>query len=140
MANGGVEADGGETQEEQKMREVIGDAEQWGEAAKGYTSQATIKRFLDSEDWNVSKASKKLLRALQWRYHERPWAQTCSDCAANPRAHSLRLIGFDALQRPVIYTNFAEAECSSHTTTNVEHLTRICEDAERLMLKHGFDR
>lgn len=125
---------------EQAMVDAIGDPSEWGEAAHGYADREAVRRFLDSEDWNLKASRSKLLRALDWRTKERPWELSCSVCATNPRAHSLRCVGLDQQSRPVIYTNFVEAEESEHSSGNVEHLTRISEEAERIMLRHGQSR
>lgn len=112
----------------------------WGKAGEGYVDEEAIKRFLDSESWDLKKSLKKYKNCLEWRHATRPWEITCEACGENPRSHSLRCVGRDNEERPVIFTSFAEAERSTETKHNVSHLTRISEEAERMINAKGRNR
>lgn len=81
----------------------------------------------------VDAAAEALAATLRWRHSERPSRTVCGACALDPRSHSLRLVGIDRHERPVLYTCFSQALWRSNPTHNLEHLIRTMEDAVEVM-------
>ncbi len=72
--------------------------------SKKFCSDPTLIRYLRARDHDHTLSMKLLLGTLQWRETEKPLAIRCPKCSANPLAHNMRIIGFDNLGRPVLYT------------------------------------
>jgi hypothetical protein len=54
-------------------------------------------------------------------------------CLTNPSAHSARIVGFDKLNRPIIYTCFGQGNDRFDPELNAQHTACVLEDAIRLM-------
>ena len=107
------------------------------EEAKRFCTDATLERFNRACDNNVDKAEEFLRRTLAWREAKRPWEAACVSCAASPRAHSLRCVGWttaaDAARRPVLFHSFSQAEGRHNAAQNALHLMRLLEEMTRRM-------
>ena len=57
----------------------------------------------------------------------------CLQCLTNPNAHSARIVGFDKLNRPIIYTCFGQGNDRFDPELNAQHTACVLEDAIRLM-------
>ena len=57
----------------------------------------------------------------------------CTQCLKNPYAHSLRVAGFDKLNRPIIYACFGQANDRWGPEENIQHVTCVLEQAVRYM-------
>ena len=61
----------------------------------------------------------------------------------NPYGHAIRVVGFDLLNRPIIYACFGQASDRFDPETTVKHGTAVLEDAVRYMdemNKSGINR
>jgi hypothetical protein len=56
-------------------------------------------------------------------------------CFKQPLSHSLRIVGFNALQQPVLYTAFSQAHSRRSLAHVMDHLTYELETAARIMRK-----
>ena len=54
----------------------------------------------------LSQATKRLQASLQWRAQVRPELMTCTACQQLPKSHYMHLVGYDLLNRPVMYSCF----------------------------------
>lgn len=52
---------------------------------------------------------------------------------ASPSCHSLRVIGLDKEQRPVMYYHFGQSLGRSNVQHNTQHLMRLLEECTRIM-------
>ena len=63
----------------------------------------------------------------------RPSLPHATQCLDNPYAHCMRVVGFDRLNRPIIYTCFGQANDRFDPEGAVKHGTCVLEEATRLM-------
>ena len=65
----------------------------------------TCRRYLVARQWKVDKAYKQIKETIEWRIKEKPELQKFEEspkCLKNPCALSMRLVGFDQANRPVM--------------------------------------
>ncbi len=103
------------------------------------SDDTTLLRFLRARDHEPGPALSLLLRTLQWRETEQPRSVRCPKCADNPLSHNMRVIGFDKLGRPVLYTCFSQAHDRWEPTANVKHLIATMEHTQALINERGLD-
>ncbi|CAC5357538.1 unnamed protein product [Mytilus coruscus] len=99
-----------------------------------FNSEETLVRFLNSRQWNINDAEKMLKESIEYRRRIRPSHLDCKWCHDRPGCHSMRQVGFDEAGRPVIYSNFAQANLHHNTTEDtICHCTYLIENAKRTM-------
>ena len=95
-----------------------------------WCDDACLRRYLRARKGRVAQAAMMCENTLRWRQELRPWEKPCSQCLANPLAHNLRLVGFDARGRAVIFTVFAQAHDRFRPTEAADHLTHCLEQTQ----------
>ena len=81
----------------------------------------------------MARAASMLENTLLWRQECRPWEKPCALCLENPLALNMRLVGFDASGRAVIYTCFGQAHDRFKSTEAADHLTHCLEQTALMM-------
>ncbi|CAG2239508.1 unnamed protein product [Mytilus edulis] len=93
-----------------------------------------LVRFLKSREWNINETEKMLKESIEYRRRIRPSHLDCKWCHDRPGCHSMRQVGFDEAGRPVIYSNFAQANLRHNTSEDtICHCTYLIENAKRTM-------
>ncbi|XP_076109923.1 phosphatidylinositol transfer protein 3-like isoform X2 [Mytilus galloprovincialis] len=99
-----------------------------------FNSEETLVRFLKSREWNINETEKMLKESIEYRRRIRPSHLDCKWCHDRPGCHSMRQVGFDEAGRPVIYSNFAQANLRHNTSEDtICHCTYLIENAKRTM-------
>lgn len=102
-----------------------------------FLSHQTYRRYLTACDWDVNVAEKFLKATIGWRRETKPHNIVCTFCYEKPGYHSMRHVGFDKQDRPVLYANFAQCLTQHNTVEDAEqHLLDISENAIRAMPAH----
>lgn len=96
-------------------------------ALQAWCDDACVRRYLRARDCDVSKAVGMLSATLQWRRQQRPASTPCPKCSRDALAHNMRMIGFDARGRAVLYTCFSQAHDRFDAHANLTHLTHCLE-------------
>jgi len=97
-------------------------------AARHYCSDATLLRYLEAREGDVTAAAAMLLESLEWRaravapLHHRG----CSVCASKPHAHSFYPIGRDRRGWELIYSCAARA-ASKEVCGSMDHIVQVLE-------------
>ena len=52
----------------------------------------------------MPQAAKRIQATLEWRAQVHPETMTCTACQQLPKSHYMHLVGFDLLDRPVMYS------------------------------------
>eukprot|EP00927_Polykrikos_kofoidii_P038772 TRINITY_DN3318_c0_g1_i1.p1 TRINITY_DN3318_c0_g1~~TRINITY_DN3318_c0_g1_i1.p1 ORF type:complete len:476 (-),score=46.42 TRINITY_DN3318_c0_g1_i1:287-1564(-) len=94
-----------------------------------FADEACAGRYLRAKSGNVDLAAAALASTIRWRAATKPASHECSDCQKNPHSHNMRIVGLDLLGRPVIYSCFSQSQHRFDPETNMEHFTRVMEDA-----------
>lgn len=94
-----------------------------------FVDDACVRRYLRACEGNTTQAAAMLAATIHWRLSEPPACKECSACAADPRSHNQRVVGWDLAGRPVIYTCFSQALHRFDPVQNLEHVTRTLEDS-----------
>eukprot|EP00301_Raphidiophrys_heterophryoidea_P019174 c4147_g1_i1.p1 GENE.c4147_g1_i1~~c4147_g1_i1.p1 ORF type:complete len:327 (-),score=85.11 c4147_g1_i1:69-1019(-) len=85
-----------------------------------------------------TNAAKKLIDTINWRIDFTPRSIPCPLCLKNPYAHSLRLIGFDALDRAVVFSDMVHAHNRWDVSANIRHLCSSIEHCFAVGQKFGW--
>ncbi|KAG5447426.1 Phosphatidylinositol transfer protein 3 [Clonorchis sinensis] len=118
----------------EQLRKQIADLES-PEEPNFLKSDETLIRFLKSRDWDLEATERMLRKTITWRTQFRPFALECTHCRTAPGSHTLRQIGFDQANRPVIYATFYSAYPSQRNPAveALTHLIYVFENAVRSM-------
>lgn len=95
-----------------------------------WLTDVTVDRYIVANNGVVDDAVGQLTETWTWRVESQPRWLCCHLCIRDPMAHSLRAVGFDALQRVVLYSSFAASKNRYEARANVLHLQRCMEDAQ----------
>ena len=52
----------------------------------------------------LPQAAKRIQATLDWRAQVHPETMTCTACQQLPKSHYMHLVGFDLIDRPVMYS------------------------------------
>eukprot|EP00656_Telonema_subtile_P016638 TRINITY_DN18807_c0_g1_i2.p1 TRINITY_DN18807_c0_g1~~TRINITY_DN18807_c0_g1_i2.p1 ORF type:complete len:332 (+),score=61.41 TRINITY_DN18807_c0_g1_i2:278-1273(+) len=95
-------------------------------------SDNMLLRFLRATKGDALAASERLQKTLAWRITERPERWACQYCEQTPGQHTLRQVGFDRLNRAVLYCSFVQSAVGSFTAEDtVRHWVYVMENALR---------
>lgn len=102
-----------------------------------FLTEQTFRRYLQARDWNLDHAEKLLTSTVVWRKDTKPQHVACTYCQARPGVHSMRHVGFDRFDRPVLYANFAQCVTQHHhAEDSLQHMIYLTENATRAMAPH----
>eukprot|EP00466_Bigelowiella_natans_P006187 jgi/Bigna1/91322/estExt_fgenesh1_pg.C_960058 len=129
----------------EELREAAKKLEDGAEVAgpyregKTFITKSCLKRYLEANNGDSKLALTQLQQTTKWRKSYKPW-DPCPKCLKNPMSHNLRVVGFDAKNRAVIYTCFSQAHDRWDADTNLKHLSWVLEQAAPLMEKRGAQK
>eukprot|EP00197_Chlamydomonas_leiostraca_P004614 CAMPEP_0202863814 /NCGR_PEP_ID=MMETSP1391-20130828/4301_1 /ASSEMBLY_ACC=CAM_ASM_000867 /TAXON_ID=1034604 /ORGANISM="Chlamydomonas leiostraca, Strain SAG 11-49" /LENGTH=358 /DNA_ID=CAMNT_0049543487 /DNA_START=136 /DNA_END=1212 /DNA_ORIENTATION=+ len=63
-----------------------------------------VSMFIRATNANMALSAKRLQTTLEWRRDHRAAEIVCTACQAAPRSHYMHVVGYDLLQRPIIYS------------------------------------
>lgn len=93
---------------------------------------ATARRFIRATNGQLPLSAKRLQNTMAWRKLNKPEAVVCTACAKDPRAHYMHVVGYDSLNRPIIYSCL-EAAGNKVYQDNVDHMISTFETAIKCM-------
>jgi len=118
-------------------------------AWRANVSEDTIRRFLTAVGGrDVAAAAKRLNTTLLWRDSVQPEKIVCTACAKNPKSHYMHVIGYDKLNRPIIYSclglaaNRNVADSQAHMIQTFEMAIKCMQEGQEQWIWacdfHGF--
>ena len=97
-----------------------------------FCTTRTLLRYLRARNFKVKDSEKMIRSTFAWRAEKQPQTVTCRFCVDTPSCHSMRHIGFDALDRPVIYSVFSQS--TNRTASEAaDHMVQVLEACVRRM-------
>ena len=119
-----TQLDDKQTEAYKKMVEKIGP--ETFESQGGFT----VLRYLVARNWDVEKASALLADTLVWR---KTLPNFCKWCQEDPRNHMAEFVGWDKLNRPVIYMTYRYAKERGDADASEHHMASSFDHAVRMM-------
>ncbi|KAL3142685.1 hypothetical protein ABBQ38_002988 [Trebouxia sp. C0009 RCD-2024] len=63
-----------------------------------------IRQFVQATGGDLTTAIKRIQATLTWRAQVHPETMTCTACQQLPKSHYMHLVGYDLIDRPVMYS------------------------------------
>ena len=103
------------------------------QTSSSYFNDETLLRYLRARNFNVKDAYEQVKHSYKWRCESRPEKTKCSFCAVDCHAHNMRICGIDKDGSPIVYTCFKGAVRRFNLAANMEHLTQLMENMQKLI-------
>eukprot|EP00735_Rhodelphis_limneticus_P006238 TRINITY_DN18619_c0_g1::TRINITY_DN18619_c0_g1_i1::g.1072::m.1072 TRINITY_DN18619_c0_g1::TRINITY_DN18619_c0_g1_i1::g.1072 ORF type:complete len:375 (+),score=40.74,sp/Q55CU8/RSC5_DICDI/25.74/5e-19,CRAL_TRIO/PF00650.15/3.5e-27,CRAL_TRIO_N/PF03765.10/6.5e-05,CRAL_TRIO_N/PF03765.10/4.7e+03,CRAL_TRIO_2/PF13716.1/1.6e+03,CRAL_TRIO_2/PF13716.1/0.024,Metal_resist/PF13801.1/0.019,Zip/PF02535.17/9.5 TRINITY_DN18619_c0_g1_i1:66-1127(+) len=101
---------------------------------ENFVNEHTLNMFLRARNWDVDAATKMMSNTIKWRAEKDPSNLDCRWCLERPGHHTWRQVGFDKLNRPVVYSCFAQNPTAHYTPEDsTTHLIYAIENAVKTM-------
>ncbi len=102
------------------------------QSRRRFTDLSTVIRYLRANNMKKQKAHDAIVETLVWREQNDADNAVCEICLKDPHAHTLRIVGYDAQCRPVLYTSLLQATGRHDAAGSARHMQQVLEEATKL--------